>query len=87
MAEKEATKDGRAMASVESAVHALRLAADKAKELGYNLDKHLIRMTQKEAGGWEIYFHPQHEKKGTRGGGITVHIDPAGAVGQIQRWR
>ena len=80
-------RDGKAVSSVKSATIALQLGADKASALGYDLNKHLIKLTQKEDHGWEVYFHPQHEKKGTRGGGITVHVDQAGTISKVQRWR
>ena len=72
---------------VSSAKHALVVSADRASALGYDLDKHLVRMTQKEEGGWEVYFAPRKEKKGQRGGGLTVHVDHAGDISNVQRWR
>lgn len=72
---------------VDSAISALRLAVDRAESLDYEREKHLIVLTQKEEGGWEIYFKPTGRPKGGRGGGLTVHVDKGGVVSKVQRWR
>ena len=72
-------------ALVRSGQRGLRVAIDKALELEYELPKLLLVMTQKEDGGWEIYFKPRNPKQ--RGGGLTVHTTPTGDLERIQRWR
>lgn len=74
-------------ALLDSATNALRLALERARELEYETAKHVVVLTQKDEGGWEIYFKPRPGPKPRLGGGLTVHVDEDGLVSQVQRWR
>lgn len=66
----------------KSAWRAIKVANEKAVELGYNLRELTLVIIQKNT-MWEVYYKPIEEKK--RGGDLKIVINSKGSVEMIER--